>query len=44
MKTINLRDFYKTLYDYDTFCEVPDEVADLLILLKRREESYQRKV
>ena len=44
MKTINLKDFYKTLYDHDTLCEVPDEVADLLILLKRREESYQRKV
>lgn len=43
MKTINLRDFYKTLYDHDAFCEVPDEVAELLILLRRREESYQRK-
>ena len=43
MKTINLRDFNKTLYDHDAFCEVPDEVAELLILLRRREESYQRK-
>ena len=43
MKTINLRDFYRKLYDHDTFCEVPDEVTELLILLQRREESYQRK-
>lgn len=43
MKTINLRDFYKSLYDHDAFCEVPDEVAELLILFKRREEAYQRR-
>lgn len=44
MKTINLRDFYSTLYNHDTFYEVPDEVAELLILFKRREESQRRKV
>ena len=38
MKIINLRDFYKSLYDHDAFCEVPDEVAELLILFKRRED------
>lgn len=43
MKIINLRDFYRSLYDYDAFCEVPDEVAELLIKYKRREEAYQRR-
>lgn len=43
MKIINLRDFYKPLYDHDTLCEVPDEVAELLIKYKRREEAYQRR-
>ena len=44
MKTINLRDFYKSLYDRDQFCEVPDEVAELLLLYKRREEAQRRKI
>ena len=42
MKTINLRDFYPTLYRNDSFYDVPDEVAELLILYKRREESQKR--
>ena len=44
MKTINLRDFYKSLYDRYQFCEVPDEVAELLLLYKRREEAQRRKI
>lgn len=44
MKTINLREFYSSLYEHDCFCEVPDEVAELLILFKRREEAQRRRI
>ncbi len=44
MKTIHLRDFYAALYHHDAFCNVPDEVAELLILFKRREEAQRRRI
>ena len=44
MKIINLRDFYRTLYDHDSFYEVPDEVAELLILFRRHEKSQRRRI
>ena len=42
MKTVNLKDFYQSIYDHDCLYEVPDEVAELLILYKRREEAHRR--
>lgn len=42
MKTVNLRDFYQSIYDHDCLYEVPDEVAELLILYKRREGAHRR--
>lgn len=36
MKIINLRDFYSTLYNQDSFYDVPDEVAELLILYQKK--------
>lgn len=39
MKKINLRDYYP-YYKNDELIEVPDEVADLLQNLKRREAAY----
>lgn len=42
MKTINLRDFYSSIYSADCLCDVPDEIADLLSLYKRLEEAQQR--
>ena len=42
MRVINLRDFYTSLYAHDCICEVPDEVADLLVHFKRREQSQIR--
>ena len=42
MKQINLKDFYKSLYDHDQFYDVPDEVAELLITLRRGEEAARR--
>lgn len=44
MKTINLRDFYAALYHHDAFYDVPDEVAELLILFKRREKAQRRRI
>jgi RNA polymerase sigma-70 factor (ECF subfamily) len=42
MRTINLRDFYSSIYSADCLCEVPDEVAELLLLYKRLEETQRR--
>ena len=44
MKTINLRNFYAALYNHDALYDVPDEVAELLILFKRREEAQRRRI
>lgn len=44
MKTINLKDFYAALYNHDAFYDVPDEVAELLILFKRREKAQRRRI
>lgn len=42
MKTINLRDVYSSIYSADFLCNVPDEVAELLLLYKRLEEAQRR--
>ncbi len=42
MKTINLRDFYSSIYSVDFLFNVPDEVAELLFLYKRLEEVQRR--
>ena len=42
MKTINLKDFYSSIYTHDCLYEVPDEVAELLMTFKRREEAQRR--
>ena len=44
MIEINLREFYPECYRSDYFVEVPDEVAELLILLRRHEQSQRRRV
>lgn len=44
MKTINLRDFYSSIYSTDCLCEVSDEVAELLFLYKRLEEAQRRRI
>lgn len=44
MIEINLREFYPECYRNDYFVEVPDEVAELLILLRRHEQSQRRRV
>lgn len=41
---INLRDFYPEYYQNDYFIEVPDEVAEVLILLRRYEQAYRRRM
>ena len=43
MKTLNLRDYYPSLYPSDCFIEVPDEVAEILIASNRNETAYQRR-
>ena len=42
MKTINLRDFYASVYSADFLCNVPDEVAELLLLYRRLEKAQRR--
>ena len=42
MKTINLRDFYSSIYSDDCLCEVPDEVAELLLLFKQLERTQRQ--
>ena len=43
MIEINLREFYPECYISDYFVEVPDEVAELLTLLRRHEQSHPRR-
>ena len=40
MKTLNLRDYYPSLYTSDCFIEVTDEVEDIFITSKRDEAAY----
>lgn len=40
MQTINLRDYYPSIYTSDYFIEVPDEVEDIFITSKRNEAAY----
>ena len=44
MIEINLREFYPECYRSDYFVEVPDEVAELLIVLRRHEQSQRRRI
>lgn len=44
MIEINLREFYPECYISDYFVEVPDEVAELLTLLRRHEQSQRRRI
>ena len=44
MIEINLREFYPECYKSDYFVEVPDELAELLILLRRHEQSQRRRI
>lgn len=41
MKTINLRDYYPSLYTSDCFIVVPDEVKNIFIEFKQHEAAYQ---
>lgn len=41
MQTINLREYYPSLYTSHSFIGVPDEVADIFIKSKRNEAAYQ---
>ncbi|ADU27398.1 sigma-70 family RNA polymerase sigma factor [Ethanoligenens harbinense] len=43
MTTINLRDYYPSLYATDSFIEVSDEVADAFIASEQNERAYQRR-
>ena len=43
MAKINLRDYYP-FYQYDSYVDVPDEVADALLELDRIEATYQRRL
>lgn len=43
MKTINLRDYYPSLYVSDCCIEVPDEIENVFIASKKREAAYQRR-
>ena len=40
MKTLNLRDYYPSLYTSDCFIEVSDEVEDIFITSRRNEDAY----
>ena len=44
MQIINLRRYYYPLVKEDTFVEVSDEVADLLLEMKREEDRIIRKI
>lgn len=44
MTIINLRKYYYPLIKTDTFMEVPDEVAEALLHLRREENNRERKV
>ena len=41
---INLREFYPGFYIGDYFVDVPDEVAEMLIQLRRNERSQRRRI
>jgi len=41
---INLREFYPGFYKGDYFVDVPEEVAEMLIQLRRNERSQRRRI
>ena len=41
---INLRNFYSAFYSADCLYDVPEDVAELLLLYKRMEEAQQRRI
>ena len=44
MQTINLKQYYYSLYKQDTFLTVSDEVAEALLLMRREENNRARKI
>ncbi len=44
MQTVNLRKYYYPLFVKDTFVEVPDEVAEALLLMHREENNRAHKI
>lgn len=44
MTVINLRKYYYPIYKKDIFVEVPDEVAEALLLMHREENNRERKL
>lgn len=44
MQMVNLKKYYYPLYTKDTFVEVPDEVAEALLLMHREENNRIRKM
>ena len=43
MMRINLKDFYPW-YTHDEYVEVPDEIAEEMLICKRHEESSERRI
>lgn len=43
MTKINLREQYPDYYKADTFIEVPDEVAEVMLAFDRQEAAYRRR-
>ena len=43
MTKINLREQYPDYYKADTFIEVPDEVAEVMLVFERQEAAYRRR-
>ena len=43
MKTLNLRDYYPSLYPSDCYIEVPDEVENVFIASQKSEAAYRRR-
>ena len=43
MKTINLRDYYPSIYEEDEYLEVPDDIAELMEKSEKatKTEKYQ---
>lgn len=44
MQTVNLKKYYYPLFVKDTFVEVPDEVAEALLLMHREENNRTHKI
>lgn len=40
MKTINLRDYYPSIYEEDEYLEVPDDIAELMEKSEKARKAY----